>query len=241
MINKGAAEEKLTAFVLAGGAGTRLRPAVSDRPKVLAEVDGRPFLSYQLDYLSRGGVTSVVLCTGIMADQIEDAIGLSYGDMTVRYSREDHPLGTGGALRRALPLADTDPVLVVNGDSLLNVDLRKFRTWAAHRSAAAALMLARVGDISQFGAVDVDDYGFINGFREKGSNSSEEGWINAGIYLLTRAVIATIPEGVPVSIEKEVFPVLAGKGLLGYKTSGSFIDIGTPESYQRAAEFLKQL
>src|SRR5690349_11400865 len=106
-----------TAVILAGGVGSRLRSVVSDRPKVLAPIRNRPFLSYLLDTLEDAGLSEVVLCTGYMASLVEETFGPNYGRMRITYSRELTPLGTGGALRAALASIETHSVLVLNGDS----------------------------------------------------------------------------------------------------------------------------
>ena len=117
----------VTAAILAGGLGTRLRPAVADRPKVLAPVGGRPYLTYLLDQLAGAGVREVVLLTGYAADEVRDALGDRYGRMRLRYSVEPAPLGTAGALRLALPLLAAPAVLLLNGDSYCDADLGAFR------------------------------------------------------------------------------------------------------------------
>src|SRR2546426_1458133 len=115
--------EQLTAAILVGGLGTRLRAVVADRQKVLAPVAGRPFLEQLLDQLTAAGLKRVVLCTGHKAEQVEQTIGREYRGMSIGYSREPEPLGTAGAFRQALSLLDTDPVLACNGDSFCEVDL----------------------------------------------------------------------------------------------------------------------
>ena len=124
-----------TAVVLAGGVGSRLRAVVSDRPKVLAAIHKRPFLAYLLDLLEEAGIRQVVLSTGYMADLVEATIGPTYQRMRVSYSREASPLGTAGALRAALTCIATDSLLVMNGDSFCEVDLRAMA--AAHQARAA--------------------------------------------------------------------------------------------------------
>lgn len=231
----------LTALILAGGMGTRLQPVVNDRPKSLADINGRPFLYYLLEYLRRSGVSSMVLCTGYMADAIEQVIGTEHHNMPIQYSREDSPLGTGGAIRKALPLAKSDPVLVINGDTLVDTELGVFMDKSVRRSAAASLLLLPVEDASRFGSVEIDGASNVTAFREKSDSAAANGWVNAGIYLLTQDFISTIPNDRPISIEREVFPARTGNGLYGFQANGSFIDIGTPESYQLAEPFLKRL
>ena len=223
----------ITAVVLAGGFGTRLRSVVSDRPKVLAEVGGRPFLEYLLDQLVAEDVKSVVLCTGYLGEQVQRRLGSSYRTLALRYSREPQPLGTGGALRLALPMLDTDPVLVMNGDSYCDTRLDTFANSHASRSAPATILLAETDDTRRYGRVQVDDEGRVLRFSEK-SNDMDPGLVNAGIYLLSRTLIGAIAFGRAVSLEREVFPDWIGRGLYGYCTHGRLWDIGIPESYARA-------
>jgi len=222
--------------IFAGGLGTRLRAAVSDRPKVLAEVLGRPFLSYLLDQVAAAGVRRVVLSTGYLGEQVEAAFGGGFGGMEVVCSKEDEPLGTGGALRYALPRLQSDPVVVMNGDSYFDADFGAL--WDAHveRGAEGSMALCEVPDVARFGQVVVDENEALVSFEEKGSGRGA-GWINAGIYVLSRAIVESIPEGRAVSLEKEVLPAWIGRGLYGVKGRGKFIDIGTPESYAEAEAF----
>lgn len=226
---------KVTAVILAGGSGTRLRSVISDRPKVLAEVKGRPFLRYLLDWLAAASVRSAVFCTGYMADHVREALGAKYGPMSLLYSDESTPLGTAGALRLALPMLDSDPVLVVNGDSFCGLDLKDFLKWHDRQRAIATLVSVWMADAGRYGQVNIKGDGCVLGFSEKGSCS--KGWINAGIYLLSRSLLQDIPEGTAVSLEREMFPMWVGRGLYGYRTNQPFLDIGTPESYAEAKRF----
>jgi NDP-sugar pyrophosphorylase family protein len=226
----------ITAAILAGGFGTRLQSVLSDTPKVLAEVSGKPFLAYILEHLARAGFRSAVICTGYMADKVRDCFGDAYGSLRLTYSREDKPLGTGGALRLALPCVSSDAILVMNGDSYIDVDLTAYVAWFLQKEARVALLLAKVSDTGRYGAVTVDRDDRIVTFDEKGKSSGPS-WINAGIYLMKKSLAASIPADRPYSLEHELFPSLEGKELLGYRCRAPFIDIGTPESYARADSF----
>jgi D-glycero-alpha-D-manno-heptose 1-phosphate guanylyltransferase len=224
--------------ILAGGAGTRLRPAIGERQKVLAEVNGRPFLAWILDQIAHAGFRDVVLCTGFGADAVEAAFGAAYGPLRLRHSREPAPLGTGGALRRALPLLRGDVVLALNGDSFCDVDLAAL--WAEHQAGhrGASLVLVEVEDTRRYGRVEVDPDGRVRGFTEK-QEGGGPGWINAGIYAVARAWLEAIPADRPVSLERDVLPQWVEAGLYGYRVPGGgrFIDIGTPRSYADASRF----
>lgn len=226
----------VTAVVLAGGIGSRLRSAVSDRPKGLAEVDGRPFLAYVLEQLAQAGVRRVVLCTGYLGTQIRLAFGTDFRGMRVSYSHEEAPLGTGGALRQAVDAAGDRTLLVLNGDSFCEVDLGAARQDFERCSRQPMLVLSWQADTARYGRVECDAALRIAAFEEKGARGGA-GWINAGIYLVDRPLVEAIPSGRPVSLERDVFPEWIPRGLRGFPSHGRFLDIGTPESYSRAAAF----
>lgn len=226
----------VTVAILVGGFGTRLRPVVADRPKVLAEVRGRPFLAYLLNQTVAAGLRSVVLCTGYMGDRVQAIFGDTFNGLHLAYSQEMSPLGTAGALRFALPLLVSDPVLVMNGDSFCDTDLQAFWTWHGARRADGTLLLHGTSDTKRYGRVRVNADGVVRSFSEKGDDSGA-GWMNAGIYLLSRRLLLTIPMGRPVSLEREMFPAWIGQGLNGYRSAGRFLDIGTPEAYATTEAF----
>jgi NDP-sugar pyrophosphorylase family protein len=229
-----------TAIVLAGGLGTRLRAVVGDRPKVLALVGGRPFLSYLLDQIAAAGIERTVLCTGYRGDLVRDAFGDRYGAMRLEYSLEDAPAGTAGALRLAAPRVASSEVLVLNGDSYCRVDLLDLWDWHHVRPAHATLVLTSVADGRRFGRVEFGGDGRVLRFSEK-SEAPGPCWINGGIYLLHAALLSRIPAGRSVSLESEIFPRWLGRGLYGYPSFGGFIDIGTPESFSAADAFVDGL
>jgi NDP-sugar pyrophosphorylase family protein len=226
----------VTAAILAGGLGTRLRSVFTDRPKVLVPVAGRPFLFHLLDRLECAEIDDVVLLIGHLGEQVKAALGNSYRGMSLRYSHEQAPLGTGGALRNALPFLDAPEVLLLNGDSHLDADLGKFRQFHLASGAEASLLLALVPDTSRFGRVQLDESGRIARMVEK--TAAGEGWINAGVYLIDRYLIEALPSRSPLSLEREVLPQWIGNGqVFGLQHEGRFLDIGTPESYSAAENF----
>jgi len=230
----------VSAAILAGGLGTRLRPVVRDRSKVLAEVNGRPFIQFILDQLSGLGVRSTVLCAGYKGFQLEEALGGHHQEMQLTYSHETSPLGTAGALKLALPKMISDPVLVLNGDSFCTADLSTFVGLHNDSKASSSIMLVHVEDTSAYGSVDTNDIEQVTSFHEK-TGESKPGWINAGVYMLSREMIQSIPSGKPISLEKEIFPAWISNGLHAFQTEGELFDIGTPERYERAPEFFRAL
>lgn len=228
----------ITAVILAGGLGTRLRSVVTDRQKTVAEVNNRPFICYLLDRLIAAGCRQCILCTGYMSDNVKELLGDNYGALQISYSVETEPLGTGGALRLAMPLISSAYALVMNGDSFCDVDLQHFVLQHFEKNASASMVLAEVSDISRYGAVDIDCCGRVVRFEEKGERSGN-GLINAGVYLLAQEIIASLPQDRACSLERELFPLLISSGLNGYPCDGRFIDIGVPEDYLAAADFFK--
>ena len=229
-----------TVVILAGGMGRRLRSVVPDCPKVLAKIFKRPFLTFLLDQLVSAGANEVVLCTGYMGDKVYKRIGKEYRSLRLLYSKEDKPLGTGGALKHVIPYIDSEYFLVMNGDSYVNVDLNDFLHWHIAINSQVSIVLTRVHNVSRYGKVAFAQDGQILSFEEKGVKSGSA-WINAGVYLLNNEMLKFLPKENSFSLEREYFPSLVGKGLYGYKTNGHFIDIGTPESFEEAEKLLSQL
>ena len=231
----------LTAAILAGGLGTRLRGVIADRPKVLAPVGGRPFLALLLDQLADAGIRKVVFLTRHRAEQVREAFGETYDGMRLIYAEEPSPLGTAGAVRRALPLITGSRVLLLNGDSYCDVPVDEFYEQHCRQNAGASLALVQAPDTSRFGQIRLDGIGRVIAFEEKGQ-ARGRGWINAGVYLIERKVLAELSVNQPLSLEHEVLPVWVSRRLVyGMECGERFIDIGTPESYSKAAAFFSMV
>ena len=235
----------LDVVVLAGGLGTRLRPAVADRPKALAQVGGRPFLDLLLAWLHGQGARRVVLALGHMADQVEARLGdlcSRFPGLELRASVEPGPLGTGGALRHCLPLLRSDPVLVANGDSLAEADLAGFLAafLAAADAPAAGLVAVGVPDASRYGRLELSPEGRVLRFAEKDPAFAGPAPINGGVYLFRHDLLLERlpPAGTAGSLERDLLGRLPPGSALAFPGSGRFVDIGTPESLAAAAEIL---
>lgn len=224
----------ITVAILAGGLGTRLRPAVGDLPKAMAPVQGRPFLAYLLDLLHSQGFHDFVLCVGYRHEAIQAHFGTGTElGITIRYSVETEPLGTGGALWTARDLLGPT-FLVLNGDTYLDTDYD--RLVQAHREQPAALTLGlvTVPDAGRYGTVTLDTAGYVTRFAEKSPADPGPGLVNAGVYVGSPALFAEFPPQRPLSLERDVFPRLVTRRLLrGLPVVGEMIDIGTPESYEQ--------
>ena len=235
----------MQALILAGGLGTRLRSVVSDRPKAMAEVNGKPFLVYQLEQLRQHHIVEVVLCVGFMHEVIEDYFGDgSQWNMKIRYSVERALLGTAGALKLAESVIG-DTFLLLNGDTFFETDLSALIAFHCERrqhtdSTLGTVALTQVDDASRFGAIELEADDRIVSFAEKTVSQRRENWINAGIYVLDPEVLSMIPPAQKVSLEKEVFPAIlrTASPLYGFRAQGFFVDIGTPEGL---GQFTKHL
>lgn len=222
------------AVVLAGGLGTRLRGVVTGLPKVLAPVAGRPFLAYVLDLLAVAGIGHVVLATGYLGDQVAAVVGATWRTMRISYAHEVRPLGTGGAVRQAATLAARGPLLVLNGDTYVRFDPVAFAADMEAAQARIGVALTCVADVARYGAVDTHGDRVL-GFREKGG--SGPGLINAGVYFLSAAAVAGLPDRDAFSLEHDVLmPAVAAGEVLAWDRTTDFIDIGVPDDYTAAQQ-----
>ena len=233
--------KKTDAIILAGGLGTRLRSVVTDRPKVLAPVNDKPFLDIILNFLTHfKRIDHVVLSLGYMAGKkVEEYEHRNIYPYNISFSIEEKPLGTGGGIKKALSLAKTESVLVLNGDSFVDVNIDElFRFHMDHR-AALTMTIVEMDDACRFGRVVLGEDGRIIAFLEKESNKDESGYINAGVYVLERILFDAIDADVPLSLERDLMPSFLTKGIYGFPTKKEFIDMGTPESYRKANQLFR--
>jgi mannose-1-phosphate guanylyltransferase len=225
----------MKAVILAGGEGTRLRPLTLAVPKPVVPVVDRPFLRHQLDLLARVGVTEIVFSVAYQPERVQAvfADGRAFG-CRIHYAVEETPLGTGGAVKNALPYLD-DVTIVFNGDVLTDVDLPGVVRAHRESGARATLVLAPVPNPAAYGLVETDPAGRVTSFIEKPTDPSQitTDTINAGIYVLDTSTLALMPPGQNLSIERVFFPGLLRRGDLvrAWVHRGYWIDIGTPEKY----------
>ncbi len=220
------------AIILAGGRGTRLQGVVSDLPKPLAPVAGRPFLAWVLDHLAAQGIRRCILATGYLSSMIEDCIGSRWQGMQVDYSVEESALGTGGAVTQASRQVHGDGAHVLNGDTFLRYSPAALEAVTDQAQASIGIALAYVEHVARYGAVLVDG-GHVRAFQEKGGNGP--GYINAGSYFFSRGALERLTIQAPLSLESEVLlPHAANGSLAAFNDTADFIDIGVPEDYRRA-------
>jgi D-glycero-alpha-D-manno-heptose 1-phosphate guanylyltransferase len=225
---------EVKALLLVGGLGTRLRSAVSSLPKAMASVGKRPFLELLVRQLGRQGIRHLVMCTGYLAEQIQNTFrdGSDFGT-EIEYSRETVQLGTAGALKLAQRYVQDEPeFLVLNGDSFLDVDFGELIDFHRKHDSLATMTVVPVENASRYGTLQMGADGRVSKFVEK-TGESKPGIINAGVYVFSSAVFRLIPEG-PASLERDIIPRLVELGVYAVEQQGIFIDIGTPEDYVRA-------
>lgn len=228
-------------LILAGGFGTRLKSVVSDVPKPMAPVAGRPFLAYILDYWIAQGIKRFVISTGHLADVIKSHFGGAYKNASITYVHEQSPLGTGGALRMGLNSVNwsNQLALTANGDTWFPVSLQQLFADASQQGAQITIALKRLEKNDRYGAVELTSEGRVTAFGLKTTGSS---FINAGIYLLNVEEIKNALSGLPevFSLESDFLMPFAASGLVGSSIQEKpFLDIGVPDDYKRVLEYLQ--
>ena len=225
---------RMKAIILAGGLGTRLRHLLPDLPKPMAPVAGRPFLEYVIERLVDADLREIVLSVGYRADAIRDHFGLRWGGAMISYAQEREPLGTGGAIAHAVKEEPAETVLVLNGDTFLDVNFTELLQWHARecRAAPLAMVLRRVEEVDRYGAVRIDA-GIVTGFDEKGQTGP--GLINAGLYVLNTDLFKRFGLDGRFSLETDLLRArLSELRPKAYATDAFFIDIGVEQDFLRA-------
>jgi NDP-sugar pyrophosphorylase family protein len=222
-------------LILCGGLGTRLATRLDGLPKFLAPIGDRPYAEHLLNWLSAWDLREVVLCVGHLAEPIRAFCGdgARWG-ISLRYSQEETPLGTAGALERAIRERTPRTLLVLNGDTLLGFDPHAALRIHAAGGTPATVLVAAVADRSRFGAIDVDAISQITQFAEKGRRGP--GLVNAGVYVLNTDVLRSLPPRRPLSLEIDVLPHLPRGALRALVVPGPFLDFGTIEAFDGVAD-----
>ncbi len=228
------------AIILAGGFGTRLSAVVNDVPKPMAPVNNTPFLEYQLRYLKHFGITRVVFSTGYLSDKISSYFGTHFSGMELQYAVEAVPLGTGGGIRMALEQCESPEVLVLNGDSFFDLNITRYYQQHLQAASTCSLAVRSVEDAARYGTIILEQNGSIKAFKEK-NGVHKAGQINAGVYLLNKALFLKYTAFGKFSVEKDFFEKHVRElSLFGFEQEGYFIDIGIPEDYYKAQHDFRQ-
>lgn len=228
----------MQAIIIAGGQGTRLRPLTYDLPKPIVPIFNRPFLHYQIAWLKQHGIDDIILNLHYLADVLERQLGDgSRWGVRLRYVYETEPMGTAGAVAMARPLLGDEPVLVLNGDVLTDLDLTRFLAFHRDMGAQVSIGLTRVSDPTAYGLVFLDGRGRVMRFLEKPSaDEAVVDTVSAGLYWLEPTALDRVPDGQPYSFERGLFPGLLedGEVIGGYLERAYWLDIGTPQKYYQA-------
>lgn len=227
--------------MLAGGQGTRLSALVRDLPKPMADIAGKPFLWWLLTRLHQQRVGHVILATGYKSQAIQDYFGEAFNGISISYSVEGEPLGTGGAIKLALAQAREPHVIVLNGDTYADADLREMMHPFEAPGVDLAVAIAHSDEVARYGAISIHEASRImTGFHEK--EGSTGGYVNAGIYCLRRDLFCRYPIPDAFSFERDFLPkYLSLLKPVAVKAVRGFVDIGTPADYALAQRLIPVL
>jgi D-glycero-alpha-D-manno-heptose 1-phosphate guanylyltransferase len=226
------------AIILAGGLGTRLRSVVPDLPKCMAPVNEKPFLTYVINHLQNEGITHFIFALGYKSDAIMTFLEEDFPSLLFKTCIEEEPLGTGGAVKKALTKAKDNSVLIANGDTLFKIDVELLAGVHTLSGACCSLSLKPMLNFDRYGVVEIDECSVIKSFKEK--QFYESGLINGGIYVINKHKFLETNLPDKFSFEKDYLEkYYKVKRMFGIVQDKYFIDIGIPEDYARAQKELK--
>jgi D-glycero-alpha-D-manno-heptose 1-phosphate guanylyltransferase len=228
----------MEAIILAGGKGTRLNSIVKNIPKPMADINGKPFLFYILSWLRKHGASSIIISTGYMHQAITGYFGNLFMGIRIRYTVETTPLGTGGAIMLAMEKAEGNDVAVVNGDTFFPIDIDMLFRIHVNSGSRFMMALKPMENFSRYGTVECRG-DTVTKFNEK--KFCAKGYINGGIYTINRSYMQSLGLKGAFSLEKDIFErKLPELDIRCMAFDDTFIDIGTPEDYLKAAGMMKQ-
>lgn len=226
----------MKAIILAGGFGTRLRTVVTNVPKPMAPVNGVPFLDYLFRSLSHYDIEEVILSVCYMKEKIIQRYHDKFLGIPIRYSVEDSPLMTGGAIKKAVSFIDAEDILVMNGDTYLELNLDEMFSYHKLKRADITIATCKLENFDRYGSVELGINGKILGFKEK--QFCERGYINAGIYCLKKDVITSVTDE-KFSLEDYLAKNITFLDVFSFNNTRNFVDIGVPDDYMKAADIVK--
>lgn len=226
----------MEAIILAGGKGTRLQSVVSDVPKPMAPVNGKPFLEYVMSHLADSGMNRVILSVGYKHQCIMEYFKHEYCDMEIEYVVEEKPLGTGGAIKLALGKSNEDRVFILNGDTFFDVNYFKMRAFSEYAKSPLVMAVKEMENFDRYGSMDIQD-GHVVAFKEK--KFCSKGFINGGVYDVSRHLLDDFSDHI-FSFEQDFLePNYKVLNFPVYVSNGYFVDIGVPEDYQKADDYFR--
>ena len=229
-------------IILSGGLGTRLKNTIFDLPKALAPVAGKPFLYYVIEHLKKQGIEKFIFALGYKHEMIEiylkeyffstNAVP-DYPSINYQLSIEENPLGTGGAIQTACSKTSAENILIVNGDTLFKINVAALSHFHQQENADCTLALKPMKNFNRYGAVEINESGKVQSFREK--QFYEKGWINGGVYILNVPFFLQLHLPRQFSFEKDYLErYCSSKKIMAIIQDEYFIDIGVPEDLERA-------
>lgn len=226
-------------LILCGGFGTRLQSVVSNTPKPLAQISGTPFLEIVLNYFSKQGYKRFILGTGYLNESF-NYLQKKFTNLTIEFSIETIPLGTGGAVVNALPMIQSNQLIVLNGDSFLSVQLPELELFHQNKQADISFCLSYQENTSRYSRVSLDKKNQILKFEDK-DPQGKPGFINSGVVCINQELLKKAPSAPFIFEDDFITPKLNNIKAFGFEVPGRFIDIGIPESYKLAQSYLKDL
>ncbi|MBI3601322.1 MAG: NTP transferase domain-containing protein [Candidatus Omnitrophica bacterium] len=226
--------------ILCGGLGKRLKGVTGGAQKVLAKIDGKPFISVLIDYIASQGGKRFILCTGHDAQGVVKSLKGAHPGLTIVFSKEDEPLGTGGAIKKGARLVKSKQFIAMNGDCFCMIDYKQLLAYHLKQQAKATLAVTKLDDTHDYGTIEIDTKKRITAFKEKQSGL-ESALVNTGTYCFNKDVFSWVETEEKFSLEYDFFPYLVEQGFYAFEVENKFIDIGTPERYAWAKEHLKGL
>lgn len=224
-------------LILCGGRGERLKSAVGNRPKALAQIEDKAFLDILINHLTYFNFKRFILCVGYQKEKIIKHF--SGNCHQIVFSIEESPLGTGGALKNAASLIGSSSFLVVNGDTFCDVDFNELIDFHANKKSIFTMALAKTQQGSDCGSILLDGSGKLLDFKEKTNQPTS--LVNAGIYVMEKEIFGYMSKDAAFSLEYDFFPKIKEIGCYGYITGSELFDIGTPQSYEKAKVHFKEI
>lgn len=222
-----------TAIILAGGFGTRLQSVVKDMPKPMAPVNGKPFLEYVLKYCASADITKCILSVGYKAETVQNYFMDKFLNIDLEYCVEEKPLGTGGAIKASMKIADSEEVLILNGDTFFDVPVSEMYLLHKKNKADLSIALKPMKNFDRYGIVNIAKDFSVSGFEEKAFRTT--GNINGGVYIADKKIINHFPASEIFSFEKDFLETKTGEvNMKGFVFDNYFMDIGIPEDYKKA-------
>ena len=221
-------------IILAGGLGTRLRSIIGNNPKCLSPVNGQPFIHFLMDQYVAQGFKRFIVSVGYQKEKVIKSLKFRK-DCKIIFCEEYEPLGTGGAIKKSEQYITSNNVIIINGDSFINLNTDHLVNWHYKMESDCTIVATEIENSNRYGTIEIGKKSRLVGFKEKNDTSSQ-GLVNAGIYVMNKSIFNLMPDEKPFSVELEFFPKILNESTYAYICNKELIDIGTPDSYKKFME-----